>query len=91
MAKTKHNSTLRRSAAAYKRLGFKVKADLPEYEKPKSINKKRPDLIAKKGKREIIVEVETPSSYKKDAPQRKVFKKYASKSPNRKFRTKKIK
>jgi len=51
------------------------------------------DFLAEKfkGKREIIVEVETPSSYKKDAPQRKVFKKYASKSPNRKFRTKKIK
>ncbi len=84
----KHDNAVLRSAKWYKGQGFKVKADLPEWEKPKNIGGFIPDLIAKKSKREIIKEIETKDTNKKDKKQHEVFKEYASRKRGREFKKK---
>ena len=66
---SKHDKTVRRSAGGYKGKGYSVSADVQGYRKPKLIGGRRPDLIARKGSREVVVEVETPSSHKRDSSQ----------------------
>lgn len=89
---SQHDKTVRKSVGGYKGQGWKiVGADIPGHPKPKIIARKRPDIIVKKGKKEIIVEVETKESHNKDKPQRKAFRKYANQSKNRKFKTKVVK
>lgn len=85
---TKHDKIVKRVAAGYKGKGWKVKADVSGYPKPKTIYGKRVDVFAIKGKRERAVEIETPKTYKKDSSQRKAFKRWASGNKKRKFRTK---
>ena len=86
----KHDQGVLRSAEYYRKQGYQVKADLPGMEQPESINRRRPDLIAKKGREEIILEVETKNTIDSDKSQHQAFKKYADKSKNRKFRIKKV-
>lgn len=77
---TAHDRKVERLAREYKRKGWKVKADIPGYEKPPSIGKYGhiPDLeVTKRGKTKII-EVETPSTLNSDKKQRETFKKSAS-------------
>lgn len=84
----KHDNGVLKSIKYYESQSYKVKADLPNYEKPKSINGCIPDAIIKKGKKEIILEVETKKTLNSDEKQRNKFQNYASRSKNRKFRTK---
>jgi len=84
----KHDKTVRRVAGGFKGQGWKVKADVGGYPAPRTIYGKQPDVIATKGKRMRIVEVETSSSLKKDTSQRKAFSRFASLNKKRKFRTK---
>lgn len=86
--RNKHNATVKKVAAGYKSQGWKVAADIVGYPKPKTIYRRRPDVIARKDKKERIVEVETPSSFKREKNQRRAFKRYSSKKKSRKFRTK---
>lgn len=84
----KHDEALLKSVKYYEDQGFKVMADLPGGEKPKEIKGFIPDLIAKKGGKEIILEVETKTSVKQDKDQLEAFEQYADNSKNRKFRKK---
>jgi len=86
-SQSKHDKTVRRVAGGYKSQGWKVKADISGYPSPRTIYNRQPDVIATKGRKTRIVEVETRSSYKKDEPQRRTFKRWASQDPKRKFRT----
>jgi hypothetical protein len=72
----------------YKQHGFTTKADLPGWSKPKEIEGFIPDLIAKKGKKEIILEVETKDTAKLDTEQQKAFKKYSKREEEITFRKK---
>lgn len=78
---TCHNIAVRRSAGQLRSNGWKVKADIPDYERPSSIcvdgECRRPDIIAKKGRETKIIEWETPDSYEKDRAQHSVFRKFA--------------
>lgn len=47
-----------------------------------------PDVIAKKGKKEVVVEVETKQTANTDKEQQQAFRDYASKNKNRTFRKK---
>jgi len=87
-SQTKHDKTVRKVAGGYKSQGWNVHADVKGYPKPKTIFGNRPDVIAQKGKKLRIVEVETPSSYKSDRLQRGSFKRFASLNNKRKFRIK---
>jgi hypothetical protein len=82
----KHDTAVLRSATWYENQEFNVKADLPKYEKPKKIGGYVPDLIAKKGKKEIIVEVETKDTNEKDKEQHEAFKEYAERKRGREFK-----
>jgi len=84
----KHDESVLRSAEWYKKHGFITKADLPGWDKPKKIGGFIPDLIAKKVKKEIILEVETKDTNTSDADQQKAFKKYSEKEEGRTFRKK---
>jgi len=81
-----HNTAVRRSAGQLKSYGWKVKADISGYEKPSSISvdgeRRRPDIIAKKGRETKIIEWETPTSYDKDREQHSVFRKFARRNNN---------
>ena len=83
-----HDQAVLRSAEWYKNQGYKVKADLPQWEKPKKIKGFIPDLIAKKGKKEIIGEVETKKTNEKDKEQQAAFKEYAERKKLREFKKK---
>lgn len=85
---TKHNKAVKASAEYYEKNGYKVKADISEFKRPEIVNKRRPDVIACKKKKTIIVEVETPDTLVKDKKQRKAFKDYADKDKNVCFRCK---
>jgi len=80
----KHDNTVLRSAEWYKGQGYKVKADLPGWEKPKKIGGFIPDLIAKKGNKEI----ETKDTNKKNKKQQEAFEEYAGKKRSREFKKK---
>ncbi len=82
----RHDRAVLRSARSYKVRGYNVKADLPGYTKPKKIGGHVPDILATKGRKEKIVEVETRDSNKKDASQHSAFKSYADKKASRDFR-----
>jgi len=84
---SKHNVRVRKIAGGYKSQGWKVKADIRGYPSPKLISGRQPDVIATKGKKERIIEVETRDSMKKDSKQRDIFKRYANVNKKRKFKT----
>ena len=61
-SQTKHNQKVSQEAEQYKRKGYKVSADLRGYSKPPRKGSYIPDIVAVKGKEEIIIEVETPDT-----------------------------
>jgi len=78
----------KRTKNGQKKHGFTTNADLPGWNKPKKIRGFIPDLIAKKGKKEIILEVETKNTDKSDAEQQEAFKEYSKRGKERTFRKK---
>jgi len=84
---SKHDDRVRKIAGGYKSQSWEVQADVPGYSKPRTIFNKRPDIRAKKGARERIIEVETRNSMKTDVSQRNTFKRFAGLNNKRKFRT----
>lgn len=76
----KHDSAVLKTAQWYENNGYKVKADLPDYAKPKKIGGFIPDLIVKKAKVEKVIEIETKQSDKIDQEQQTAFKQYAKKN-----------
>jgi len=85
---SKHDKSVLRSANWYKNEGYKVKADVKGYNQPKEIKGFIPDVIAKKGKKEVILEIERPRSNEKDKEQQEAFKEYAEMKSNRQFKKK---
>jgi len=84
----KHDQAVLNSANWYEGKGFKVKADLPGWEKPKTMGGFRPDMIAKKGKKEVVLEVETKKSLGKDKKQCEAFTEYTDRKGPREFKKK---
>ncbi len=83
--RTKKEQTLhdRKIASTAKRLekkGYKVKADIPGYEKPSKIGKKKlmPDIEASKRGIRKIIEVETKGSLKRDKAQQSTFRRHTA-------------
>ncbi len=59
---SQHNAEVARIAKRYEQQGFKVKADIPGFQKPDTIGGYRPDVVATQPGQRKIVEVETPDS-----------------------------
>jgi len=87
-AQSKHDKKVESLAKSLQTKKFKVQADIPGFDKPKSINRRRPDIVAKKGIKTKIIEVETPKSVEADKKQHKTFQNYVDKSKNRDFEIK---
>lgn len=88
---TKHDQAVKASADYYSRQGYKVQADIKGYEQPGSFNGRRPDLAAKKGTDQVLLEVELPGSVQSDRAQRDALQQYADAHKNTRFRTKVVK
>ncbi len=75
---TKHDHKVHERAKSLREQGFNVRADIPGFKKPHSIQGYRPDVEARKyGKVRIIEEIETKDSLEKDHSQQKAFEQYA--------------
>jgi hypothetical protein len=87
-SQSKHNVEVRKIANKLKKQGYEVQADLPGLPKPKTIGGFRPDVVAKKGIKRKIYEVETPDSVNnsRDQQQRKAFKQASDRSKNTTFK-----
>lgn len=85
-----HDEAVKKSAEYYEEQGYAVQADIKGFKKPKTIKERRPDLIAKKKKETVILEVETKETMETDKKQREMFKKYADSHKNVRFRTKMV-
>ncbi len=87
-SQSKHNQAVKESALKLESQGFNVEADVPGFTQPKTIGGYRPDVVAKKGVKRVIVEVETEDSVDstRDQKQQQVFKQAAKRSKNTKFK-----
>ena len=90
---TKHDRTVERSAKSYQGKGYRVRADIAGFKQPGLIGGRRPDVVAQKGKKVVIVEVETKDTMKNahDLQQRNIFRKHERINKNVSFRLKKAK
>lgn len=69
-------SVLRR-AVGLEANGWNVRADISGFNRPSTLNGARPDIVARKGKRVRIIEVETPETRFRDRPQHRRLRGYA--------------
>ncbi len=83
-----HNAEVRRQAKDFEERGYDVQADVSGFPQPDTIGGMRPDVVAKKGKRREIVEVETPNSVDsaRDQRQQKAFRQAAKRAKGTTFR-----
>lgn len=84
----KHDRKVVSVAKKYERKGWKVRADLSGYQKPKPIGKSRriPDVVATRPGTRHIVEVETKGTIKSHKRQRSTFRKSAAHRKRTKYR-----
>ena len=93
---SRHDRAVRKIADKLANDGCRVKADVPGYSRPDTIDnrdgggRRRPDIIARRGRSTRIVEVETADSYDADRRQHKVFRDYADRRKNTTFRIARI-
>ena len=89
-SQSKHDAEVKRIAKELKEKGFDVQADVSGFPKPDTIQGYRPDILAQKGKKKRIIEVETPDSLKsaRDLKQQKAFRDEANKDEGTTFRRK---
>lgn len=87
-SQSKHDRTVKRVADSYEKRGYDVSADIKGYQRPKTIGGFRPDVVAKRGRERVIVEVETPDSVDsaRDQRQQQAFRRAANRSVNTRFR-----
>lgn len=94
-AQSCHDTAVKKSAAQYAALGYRVWADVSEFPRPPNLDvdglKRRPDIIAKKGKITKIIEWETPRSMKKDRDQHKHLRTWARRTKGAEFHVKECK
>lgn len=90
---SEHDKKVRREAKRLEIKGWKVKADLPGYEKPSPIGKYKriPDIEATKPGSRRIIEVETPETAEIDRQQIRSFKQSARMRKRTRFILKKTK
>lgn len=85
---SKHDRAVEKIAQDYEDRGYDVSADVEGYPRPPTIGGYRPDVVARKGGHETIVEVETPDSVDspRDRAQQKAFQSAARRSKRRHYK-----
>lgn len=84
-----HKRSIQKLALAYEREGFTIKADhIHNYDYPEKCFLLKPDIVAEKDGKVILIEVETSSSIgtERDKKQRRQFGEWAKEKPERDFR-----
>ena len=82
-----HDNRVRALANRLKDQGWKVQADLPNFDQPDPIGKDEriPDLLATRGNQTKIVEVETPTTVNSHQDQHSTFRRSAAQRENAEF------
>ena len=82
-----HDNRVRREAAKLNSEGWDIQADLPGYESPEPIGKDNrvPDILATKGNKVKIIEVETPDTVDSHKDQQATFRRSAAQRQNAEF------
>jgi hypothetical protein len=83
-----HKEAIERIAVAYSRSGYAVRADhVKSFEYPDRYRMFKPDIVAEKEDKIILIEVETKNSLgtRREKRQRKAFSRWAKKSRERDF------
>ena len=86
-SQSEHDAKVKEIANKLKNDGYEVQADVTGFPQPLTISHVRPDVVAKKRKEKIIVEVETNESVDsaRDQKQQEKFEAAAARSKNTKF------
>ena len=89
-SQNKHNREVKRLANEYKGKGYQVEADIQGFSQPQTIGGFRPDISAKKGGQETIVEVETLDSVDstRDVKQQSAFQDWAGQDTKHHYKRK---
>ena len=84
---SKHDAKVRQTARQLQGQGWKVEADVRGFPSPAAIGKGKrvPDVVASKGGRHKIIEVETPDTLKTDKEQHAAFRRSAAQRRNTSF------
>lgn len=84
---TTHDNRVRREASKLKQEGWHVQADLSGYDTPTPIGKDNriPDILATRGDRVKIIEVETPNTVEAHRDQQTTFRRSASQKDDAEF------
>ena len=82
---TCHDRSVTRRAAGLKANGWKVRADIPGFKRPATLNGSRPDIDARKGNQRRIIEVETLDSRNRDRQQHRNLRNYSKSKKNTQF------
>ena len=82
-----HDHRVRTLANEFKDKGWKVQADLPNFDQPDPIgnDERIPDILATRGNRTKIIEVETPSTVDSHQEQHSTFRRSAAQRENGEF------
>ena len=82
-----HDNRVRALANRLEDQGWKVQADLPNFDQPDPIGKDEriPDIFATQGNQTKIIKVETPSTVDSHQDQHFTFKRSAAQRENAKF------
>lgn len=72
-----HDAKVAEIARRLARSGYRVLADLPGHPQPPVLNGYRPDVIAQKGRRTLVREVETRSTVAADKAQQQGLRRWA--------------
>lgn len=74
VGQAKHDNKVQQRLDYYKNKDFWVRADLPGRSKPPKVSERIPDIYARKGKKLVVEEVETPNTLKSDKEQQQKLK-----------------
>lgn len=82
-----HDNRVRREVAKLNSERWDIQADLPGYESPDPIGKDNrvPDILATKGNKVKIIEVETPDTVDSHKDQQATFRRSAAQRQNAEF------
>jgi hypothetical protein len=72
-----HDRKVGETARRLAREGYQVRADLPGHERPPAIGGRIPDVVAWKGGRVLVREIETPGTIAQDRPQQEALRQAA--------------
>jgi len=89
-SQSQHDQEVKRLATEYQTRGYKVEADIKGFQRPQMIGKFIPDIKAKKGGQETIIEVETFDSVDstRDLMQQDTFQSWSRQYKKRHFKRK---